>query len=155
MRMTQKIFDNLVKYHKIDGWWIQIFNDDWLYLKPSDKKGFAYFQNVAYGDEVEWKISDIISIGDMKIEHWLESVDCNLDGNLNYLEISEQTDYNNDIKGKVSYTYNSIPFVDNMTVVFKKDVDENIRNKLLKVTGVGTGIELKRMKGRPRFAREL
>lgn len=153
--MDSKLFEKLVKNKKILDWWIQIFNEDWLYKKPSERKGYAFFENVYNGQIIEWKISDITSIGDMDVNHWLNSVNCDKDGNLTYLEINFETDFHKDIEGKKEYKLSGIDLINNMTLVLKNDISEDIRNKALILTGIGTkdGIKLKRNKGRPRFAR--
>lgn len=153
--MDINLFYRLLKNKKIQDWWVQIFNEDWLFKKLSDRKGYAWFENVEYGQLVEWKISDITSIGDMDLNHWLKSVNCDKDGNLTYLEIEYKTDFHKDIEGQKQYRLKGVDLVNDMIIVLKNDVSEDIRNKVLTITGIGTetGIKLKRNKGRPRFAR--
>ena len=152
MQLTGEIFRKLVKYRKIQDCSLQVFDCDWFFKKLSKDPNKAWLQCEENGQIVERNVSDIERIACMAIERFMESVNIDKNGNLTYLEINEETDYNNDIKGKKEFSYKEIPFINDMSIVFNNDKDSSIRGRIFKVKGVGLeeGIQLKNIKGRPR-----
>lgn len=157
MQISAELWDKLVKYNKIQDWYLTMYGQEWYFIKKSKKPGYAWFKHTDTDKVIEWKVSDISDIGGMDIAKFLEASNVSPNGNLTYLEINEPTDFHKDIQGKREYSYNDIEFNNEMTVVFHKDVSVDIRNRTVKITGVGTdtGIQLKNTKGRPRFTREI
>lgn len=152
MQMTGELFKKLIKYQKIQDCSLQVFDTDWFFKKLSKDPNKAWLQSEETAEIVEWNVSDINTIAEISIDRFLEAVNMDRNGNLTYLEVNDETDYNKDIKGKKEYSYNDIPLINEMSIVFNKDIDSTIRGRVFKVRGVGLeeGIYLKNIKGRPR-----
>lgn len=155
MQLSEKAFANLVRFKKIQDCIVQVLGYDWFFKKLSKNPKKVWLQGVEFDDIVEFNITDIETIAYQAIDRYLDAVNMDNDGNLTYLEIDTETDFNNDIKGKKEYSYNDIPLINNMSIVFNKDKDSTIRGRVFKIRGVGLeeGIQLKNIKGRPRASK--
>lgn len=155
MQINTKLFEKLVKYKKIQDCSLQAFDLDWVFKKISKNPNKVWLQSLESDDIIEFNIKDIEGIAGQTIERFLEGVNMDINGNLTYMEIDEETDFNNDIKGKKEFSYKDIPLINDMFIVFNKDKDLTIRSRVFKVKGVGLeeGIFLKNIKGRPRTAK--
>lgn len=103
------------------------------------------------GAKITARVQDIKKIDGMEIASLAEAFDLNLDGTPSVYRFVEETNVKKEIVGKKEFTLpDGSSLQDGMRIVLNNDKTESLNEIPLTVRGVGTSIELKKPRGRPK-----